>query len=193
VIVHSGLMLTAVPRMLLTGPPRAGKTTLVGRLAGELAAAGVAVGGFVTREIREDGERAGFTVEEIGGSSALLAHVALPEGPMVGRYHVDVAAFEGLALPAIQRAARRGGVVIIDELGQMELFSPAFISSFSRLLDQAIPLAATIHARQHPVTDAIKQRSDIELLEVRPGHADELLTYMISRLSPQPGSPPSPD
>jgi nucleoside-triphosphatase len=193
VIVHSGLMLTAVPRMLLTGPPRAGKTTLVGRLAGELAAAGVAVGGFVTREIREDGERAGFTVEEIGGSSALLAHVALPEGPMVGRYHVDVAAFEGLALPAIQRAARRGGVVIIDELGQMELFSPAFISSFSRLLGQAIPLAATIHARQHPVTDAIKQRSDIELLEVRPGHADELLTYMISRLSPQPGSPPSPD
>jgi len=55
-----------------------------------------------------------------------------PKGPIVGRYHVDVAAFEGLALPAIRRAARRGGVVIIDELGQMELFSPAFIASFNR-------------------------------------------------------------
>jgi len=179
--------------MLLTGPPRAGKTTLAARLADELHAAGVAVGGFLTREIREDGERVGFTVEEIGGSSALLAHVALPEGPMVGRYHVDVAAFEGLALPAIQRAARRGGIVIIDELGQMELFSSAFISSFNRLLDQAVPLVATVHARQHPVTDAIKQRSDIELLEVHPGHADQLLTYMIARLSPQPGSPAPPD
>jgi nucleoside-triphosphatase THEP1 len=126
-------MLTAVPRMLLTGPPRVGKTTLVGRLAGELPAVGVTVGGFLTREIREDGERVGFAVEEIGGSSALLAHVALPEGSIVGRYHVDVAAFEGLALPAIQRATRRGGTVIIDELGQMELFSPALISSFNRL------------------------------------------------------------
>jgi nucleoside-triphosphatase len=174
--------------MLLTGPPRAGKTTLAGRLADELPAAGVAVGGFLTREIREDGERVGFTVEEIGGSNALLAHVALSDGPMVGRYHVDVAAFEGLALPAIRRAARRGGVVIIDELGQMELFSPAFISSFNQLLEQAVPLVATVHARQHPVTDAIKQRSDIELLEVRPAHADELLTHMISRLSPQLGS-----
>jgi nucleoside-triphosphatase len=186
-------MLTTVPRMLLTGPPRAGKTTLAGRLADELPAVGVAVGGFLTREIRDDGERVGFTVEEIGGSSALLAHVALPVGPVVGRYHVDVAAFEGLALPAVQRATRRGGVVIIDELGQMELFSSAFISSFNRLLDQAVPLVATVHARQHPVTDAIKQRSDVELLEVQPGHADRLLTYMIARLSPQLGTPAQPD
>jgi len=70
---------------------------------------------------------------------------------MVGRYHVDVAAFEGLALPAVQRAALRGGVAIIDELGQMELFLSAFISSFNRLLDLAVPLVATVHARQHPV------------------------------------------
>jgi nucleoside-triphosphatase len=118
--------------------------------------------------------------------------VALPEGPLVGRYRVDVAAFESLALPAIQRAAQRGGVVIADELGQMELFSPAFVDAFSRLLGQAVPIVATIHARRHPVTDAIKQRSDIELLEVRPGHADDLLTYMISRLRPQLGSPTPP-
>jgi len=180
-------MLTAVPRILLTGPPRAGKTTLAGRLADQLAAVGVSVGGFLTREIREDGERAGFTVEEIGGSSAVLAHVALPEGPIVGRYHVNVAGFDGLAQPAIDQPRAAAGIVIIDELGQMELFSTAFIGSFSRLLDQAVPLVATVHARQHPVTDAIKQRSDIELREVRPGHADELLTYMISRLSPKLG------
>ena len=60
-------MLTAVPRILLTGPPRAGMTTLAGKLAGELAAIGVAVGGFLTREIREYGDRVGFIVEGIGG------------------------------------------------------------------------------------------------------------------------------
>lgn len=177
-------MLTTVPRILLTGPPRAGKTTLVSQLVNELAAVGVPVGGFLTREIREDGERVGFTVEEIAGPRALLAHVGLPAGPAVGRYHVDVAAFEGLALPAIQRAAQRRGVVIIDELGQMELFSPAFVDSFNQLLDQPVPLVATIHARHHPITDAIKQRPEVELLEIHPGQSDELLTYLTSRLSP---------
>jgi nucleoside-triphosphatase len=181
--MHAGLMVTAVPRILLTGPPRAGKTTLVCRLAQELAAGGIAAGGFVTREIREEGQRVGFTVEEIGGTQALLAHMALAEGPRVGRYRVDVAAFESLALPAIDRAAQRGGVVIIDELGQMELFSPAFIHAVNQLLGQVIPLVATIHARQHPVTDAIKHRPGIELLEVHRGNAGDLLEHLIARLS----------
>jgi nucleoside-triphosphatase len=193
VLVHPWLMLTAVPRILLTGPPHAGKTTLVSRLADELTADGVAVGGLLTREMREDGNRVGFTAEEIGGPRVLLAHVSLHEGPMVGRYHVDVAAFESLALPAIQRALQRGGVVIIDELGQMELFSPAFIDSVNRLLDQPVPLVATIHARQHPVTDAIKQRPDTELLEIHPGHADELLAHLASRLSRRKTPPAPPD
>jgi nucleoside-triphosphatase len=184
IVMHPGLMVTAVPRILLTGPPRVGKTTLVHRLAHDLAARGVAVGGFVTREIREEDQRVGFTVEEIGGGAhALLAHVARSEGPRVGRYRVDVPAFEGLALPAIERAMQRGGVAIIDELGQMELFSPAFIHSFTQLLGQAIPLVATIHARQHPVSDAIKKRPGIELLEVDRGNAGDLLARLISRLS----------
>jgi nucleoside-triphosphatase len=171
------------PRILLTGPPRSGKTTLVSRLAEELTTSGVTVGGFLTREIREEGERVGFTVEEIGGSSALLAHVALAEGPMVGRYHVNVAAFENLALHAIGWVAQQGHVAIIDELGQMELFSQAFVEAFNWLLGQAIPLVATIHARHHPITDAIKQLPGIELLEVSQGHADELLADLTSRLS----------
>lgn len=181
-VMHSWLMVTAIPRILLTGPPRAGKTTLASRLADKLTACGVAVGGFLTQEMREDGNRVGFTVEEIGGPSALLAHVSLLEGPTVGRYHVDIAAFEYLALPAIQRAMQRGCVVIIDELGQMELLSPAFIDSFNGLLEQPVPLVATVHARQHPVTDAIKQRPNIELLEVDPRHANELLVNLASRL-----------
>jgi nucleoside-triphosphatase len=125
----------------------------------------------------------GFTVEEIGGSTALLAHVTLADGPMVGRYHVNVAVFEALALHAIEQTIQHGRIAIIDELGQMELFSDAFVIAFNRLLDQPIPLVATIHARQHPVTDLIKQRPGIELLEVHRDNADTLVTYLASWLS----------
>jgi nucleoside-triphosphatase len=171
------------PRVLLTCPPRSGKTTLASKLAAELAARDVTVDGILTQEIREAGERVGFCLSETGGPSTLIAHVRLGDGPMVGRYHVDVVAFKRLALPALDRAARRCRVAIIDELGQMELFSDPFIKSFNQLLAQDIPLVATIHARHHPVTDSIKPRPGIELLEVCQANADKLLTDLTVRLA----------
>lgn len=101
VLVRPWLMLTAVRRILLTGPPSAGKTTLVSRLADELTTYGVAVGGFLTRKMPEEGNGWGSLPRRLAVPHALLAHVSLREGSMVGRYHVDVAAFESLALPAI--------------------------------------------------------------------------------------------
>src|SRR5690242_17819848 len=92
-----------VPRFLLTGSPGAGKTTLVRRLVEEFGARGVGVGGFTTQELRPRGERTGFLVEAIGGESAVLADVARSGAPRVGRYGVDVPAFERVALPALER------------------------------------------------------------------------------------------
>ena len=183
VIVHPGQMRTGVPQILLTGPPRSGKTTLVSKLSAELAARNVTVGGILTQEIRDAGERVGFSVSEIGGPSALIANVKLEEGPMVGRYHVDVAAFERLALPALERAARQCHVTIVDELGQMELFSSSFIASINKLLAQDIRLVATIHARRHPVTDAIKRRPGIEVLEVCHANSGQILADLTARFS----------
>ena len=87
----------AVPRIMLTGAPGAGKTTLVCRIAAELQASGLAVAGFTSRELRERSGRVGFQVGAIGGGSAVMAHVGFTEGPRVGRYRVDVPAFERIA------------------------------------------------------------------------------------------------
>lgn len=102
---------------------------------------------------------------------------------MVGRYHVDVTAFERLALPALERAARQCQVMIVDELGQMELFSGPFIASFNQLLAQDIPLAATIHMRHHPVTDAIKRKPGVEVLEISYANSGQILTDLTARFS----------
>jgi len=170
------------PRILLTGVPGVGKTTLVSRIAAELQARGIVVAGFTSRELRERGERVGFQVEAIGGGSAVMAHVGFTEGPRVGRYRVDVPAFERIALPAIERATRADGVAVIDELGRMELYSGAFVHAVQRLFDQDVPVAATVHARSHPLTDALRQRPGIEQLTVTRAAYEELLARVTARL-----------
>jgi len=171
-----------VPRLLLAGAPGSGKTTLVCRLAERLRAEGVVVSGFVTREVREDGHRVGFTAEAEGRSPVLIAHVAWAEGPRVGRYRVDVTAFERVALPALRQALHGDGVAIIDELGQMELLSPAVIEAVERLFGREVPVVATVHLKAHPVTDAFKQRRDVELIDVGAATQDVLLARLTRRL-----------
>ncbi|MGH3998240.1 MAG: nucleoside-triphosphatase [Pseudonocardiaceae bacterium] len=55
------------------------------------------------------------------GRKPYLAHQDFQTGVRVGRFGVDVPAFERVALPALRRAQEIGGAVIIDEVGRMEL------------------------------------------------------------------------
>lgn len=181
-----------VPRILLTGAPRAGKTTLVSRIVTELHGSGIVVSGFTTGELREQGERTGFQVQAIGDGSAVMAHVAFTDGPRVGRYRVDVPTFERIALPALKQAIRSGGVAVIDELGQMELYSRAFVQTVQHLFAQDVPLVATVHAKVHPVTDALKQYPGVELLTVTRAAHEELLARVTARLLAAQGKAPPP-
>ncbi|HQO78485.1 MAG TPA: nucleoside-triphosphatase [Thermodesulfobacteriota bacterium] len=92
----------APKNILLEGKPGIGKTTLIHSIADQLAFFGV--GGFYTREIREQQRRGGFRVETFQGGSGVLAHVAFTAGPTVGKYRVDVDTFERIGVQALERA-----------------------------------------------------------------------------------------
>ncbi|MFL5377281.1 MAG: NTPase [Thermoleophilaceae bacterium] len=168
-------------RILLEGRPGAGKSTIARRLAGTLGDEGIPVTGFVTEEIRRSGRRLGFSLARLGGERGLLAHVELPGPPRVGRYGVDLAALERLAIPVLQEASERD-VAIVDELGKMELASLSFREAFSALLDRRVPVVATVQSAPHPFTDVLKRRRDIELLLVTTANRDELPELLAARL-----------
>lgn len=168
-------------RVLIEGRPAVGKTTVARRLAALLREARVPLAGFVTEEVREGGRRVGFVAETFDGTHAVLAHVGLPGPARVGKYGVDVAGFEKLALPALT-SPPRGGVVLIDELGKMELASKAFRAAVSRLLEEPVALVATVHVARHPFTDALKRRPALELVRVTVGNRDELPGRLAARL-----------
>jgi nucleoside-triphosphatase len=170
-------------RILLEGRPGAGKTTVAARLRSLLDARGVAVAGFVTEEVREHGRRVGFTVRAFGGDEATLAHVALPGPPRVGRYGVDLVAFERVALPALGAQPRPGLVVVVDELGKMELASDAFCDAVLGLFRTPVDVVATTHVFRHPLTDSLKARSDVERVQVTRASRDHLPEQLADRLT----------
>jgi len=101
-----------------------------------------------------------------------LAHVDIV-GPRVGKYGVDVDGFEHLVLPALELDEDKT-IVVIDELGKMELLSDAFRRSVEKLFDNANKLVATVHAFKHPFTDALKQRPDTDVVKVTRANRDDL-------------------
>jgi nucleoside-triphosphatase len=169
------------PRLLLEGRPGIGKTTVARRLLHLLREAGVPVGGFVTRELRAGGRREGFMVEDASGAWEVLAHVDLPGPPRVGRYGVDLAAFERVALPAL-RTPGTGGVMVVDELGKMELASAPFRDAVVELLGQDVAVVATVHLARHRLTDALKRRPDVQVIRVTEGSRDALPQRLMERL-----------
>ncbi len=157
--------------LLLTGRPGIGKTTVMRKVAAHL---GNQAGGFYTEEVREGRRRVGFQVVTLEGERAWLAHTKFRSRYRVGKYGVDLAAFERLVIPTLRHALAHKRVILVDEIGPMELFSSAFVQMVTELLDSQRSLIATVMAKRHPWVDAVKTRDDVEVWEVTTANRDAL-------------------
>jgi len=130
-------------RILLTGPPGCGKTTVVGKVADILRDG---ASGFYTEEIRDaKKQRIGFRVVTLDGKRGELAGKYSDHGPRVGSYLVNVESFERVALPSLETG--EGRVLIIDEIGKMECFSETFVRRVRQIFQAGYPVLATIPLR----------------------------------------------
>jgi nucleoside-triphosphatase len=168
--------------ILLSGRPGVGKTTVIRRLADLLS--NHAIAGFYTGEIREAGQRRGFGATTFSGSSGVLAHVGLKSRQRVGRYGVDVAAFEQLVLPELSQPC---DLMLIDEIGKMECFSARFVDAVRGLPDGPTPVVATVAVSGAGFVAEVKRRTDVELWQVTRETRDELPQRLAARLSPVEG------
>lgn len=163
------------PRVLLSGRPGCGKTTVI-RRAVELIGASRCVG-FYTEELRERGQRIGFDVVMVDGQRAPLARAGAA-GPRVSRYGVDVRSFEDLAVARLESALRGrvARVLVVDEIGKMELFSGRFCEVLERIFAPGAPwaLLGTILAGHHPRAEGLKRRPDVSIVEVTRANRDRL-------------------
>ena len=160
---------TTKSRFLVSGLPGSGKTTLIEKL---LAESEVTACGFVTREIREDSSRVGFTIFGLSGGQETLAHAGIKSGYRVGKYRVDIAALERII--ESEFSDDRSQLVVIDEIGKMELFSQRFQSLINRLWRTDRPVVATIMSARNAFCDRIKADKNSVILELKRDNREDV-------------------
>jgi nucleoside-triphosphatase len=170
--------------LLVTGPPRSDKTTVVRRVEDRLASRGYQAGGIFCPQLRSDGERVGFEIVDLTtGEARTLAHVDREEGPTVGEYRVNVEGIGSICAAAFVRAFDDADVLIVDEIAPMEVYSDEFVRQVRRGLDSDHPLVAAVHHRSREgFIGEVKARDDAEMFEVTDSTRDDLPGQLTERL-----------
>ncbi len=151
------------PVYLLTGKPGSGKTSLIKQAVAGLAGR---AGGFYTEEIRSQGARLGFKLVTLDGREAVLAHTGFSKRFQVGKYGVDVDALDRVGVSALRRAAGQCDLVVVDEIGKMELFSDSFRQVVLEVIGGGKRVLGTVMLHAHPWADTIKRQPQVNLITV---------------------------
>ncbi|MBW1669634.1 MAG: NTPase [Deltaproteobacteria bacterium] len=158
--------------ILITGPPRCGKSTLIERI---IARVQKPLTGFFTREIREGGKRKGFSIITLDGKNGILAHENIRGRFRVGKYGVNLNDINQIAVPSMI-PGRPNELVVIDEIGKMECLSPLFRQTLESVLDSENPVLGSIAQTGDRFIQKIRERKDVLLIQVTTANRDELVS-----------------
>jgi nucleoside-triphosphatase len=149
---------------MITGNPGVGKTTFMLHLNEHLKEYYL-INGFYTKEIRHSGQRFGFNITTFQGIEKVLASVDMKSQYRVGRYGVSVSNVDDI-INYMRDLVDPPEIWLIDEIGKMESFSIVFRSFIKKILEEEIPVIATIAKSAGGWISQIRQRDDITLLEL---------------------------
>jgi len=172
-------MIEAV-KVCLTAPPGTGKSTVIKKVVGQLQHLGVPLSGFYTEEVLDQsGTRIGFDLVDVNGQKrAALSRVGFASPVMVERYGVDLDSLAAF-LPLVDVKA---DVVVIDEIGKMQLASPAFCQMLEDVFNRDCVILSTVHVFEHDVTDRLRVRADVHVVSVTEENRDGMVSTAVHTL-----------
>ena len=169
----------------ITGLPGSGKTYTLKRVIEMLTNEDeeLTVGGMIDEKITDGRRDIGIKVRNlITNEEVIFANPETESKITVGNLGVDLSLFESVAIDAIRSACESCDILIIDEVGKVEVESQAFVDIVKEAMDVDKPMIITLHKKsRNPLLQDIRRRDDVRILEVTPTNRN-LLPYKIVRL-----------
>jgi len=162
--------------IFITGKPGVGKTTLVKELVNLY---GKIAGGFYTQEVRRNKERIGFDIISLSGQKGILASRNYRSKFQIGKYGVNLGDLERVGLKAIDEALQNKEIVIIDEIGKMELFSQSFREKIIESLNSPKKILAVITQAKNEFVEGLKIYPNLKIFKLTKNNFESVYKEII--------------
>ncbi len=174
-------------KILITGPPRCGKSTTISKLINYYTVKkNYKICGFLTPEVRERNNRIGFDIVDIfTGNRSELARVGVSKiNHRVGKYNVFVDKFDEYLEKSLNLDEKSADLIVIDEIGKMELFSVKFQNFIKKIFSSKLPVLATIGLKlSHPLKNYLLNIPSVEILNLNRQNSQIIFEKVKSLLS----------
>ena len=157
-------------KILITGPPRCGKSTLISKLIEYYTIKkNYSINGFLTPEVQKSGNRIGFDIQDISSKAReKFARI----GPYntsnkLGKYGIFLEGLEKIISNFESTQFHKIDLFIVDEIGKMELFSKKFQDFIIRIFASDLSIIATLGLTvKHPIKDHLLNLPNVKLFNL---------------------------
>jgi nucleoside-triphosphatase THEP1 len=167
--------------IIVSGDKGSGKTTFVSRFVQHARERGLHVGGFLAEGLWKDGTKRGFELHELAtGKQVVFCSMDGPsDHPVVGRYYISP---EGLAFgrsvlsPGV---ADQADLVVVDEVGPLELGGEGWAESLDRLILTGVPLVLVV---RNDLVDLVQARWELKgsrVIDISTSTPEAVLDYLV--------------
>jgi nucleoside-triphosphatase len=162
--------------VFLQGPSKAGKSTL---LRDVLMPYRAHVAGFVVQRLMKNGEQIGFRAVQANGGLAPLEEEYAPgmDGIFILRGKKNESVLDE-TIVAVEAASHKPGskLILLDEIGGIELTSPVFMNALSRILSGGKPCIGVLKSRENLEHTTSMLRLENSYLDLRAKLEEQILS-----------------
>jgi len=163
-------------RIIVSGKPRQEMSNLILALITELRLKNKWTGGITTPEIIKDGESVGFKMIDINTNESKTIARIKGKGKKVGKYHVDIENLNYI-VSKFRSHIDTADVIIIDEIGKIELIS----EEFKRMVEEVFMLDKPIIAVVN-VTEVERFRKVGNILKLNKNNSEKVKQNILEKL-----------